>query len=41
LLLRTGFRLSALMEPQPINDKPFFDREQRVPFFLVIKAEKE
>ena len=39
-LFRARFRLTAFEEPQPPNDQPFFDRERRIPFFLVIKAEK-
>lgn len=39
-VLKTGFRLVAFEEPVPVTDKPFFDRERRVPFFVVIKAMK-
>jgi ubiquinone/menaquinone biosynthesis C-methylase UbiE len=35
-----GFQLVALEEPRPITDDPFFERERRVPFFLVFKAQK-
>ncbi len=40
-LLQTGFRLLAIEEPRPVSDDAFFDRERRVPFFLVLKAGKE
>jgi ubiquinone/menaquinone biosynthesis C-methylase UbiE len=36
-----GFRLTDLEEPRPVSDDPFFERERRVPFFLVFKAEKQ
>lgn len=39
-VIDSGFRLVALEEPLPTTDAPFFERERRVPFFLVIKAEK-
>jgi 2-polyprenyl-3-methyl-5-hydroxy-6-metoxy-1,4-benzoquinol methylase len=39
-LLQAGFRLTKFEEPQPTKDQAFFDRERRIPFFLVIKAEK-
>ncbi|MFX1565106.1 MAG: class I SAM-dependent methyltransferase [Promethearchaeota archaeon] len=39
-LLRIGFHLTAFEEPRPIMDDPFFTREQRIPFFLVIRAHK-
>jgi ubiquinone/menaquinone biosynthesis C-methylase UbiE len=39
-VINTGFRLTALKEPLPIDRSHFFDRERRIPFFLVIKAEK-
>ncbi len=40
LLLQTGFQIAAFKEPRPTSNNPFFDREHRIPFFLVIKAEK-
>jgi ubiquinone/menaquinone biosynthesis C-methylase UbiE len=40
-LLNTGFRLVALEEPLPPSDDAFFDRERRIPFFLVVKAAKD
>ncbi len=40
VLTRAGFRLIELEEPRPIDDDPFFERERRVPFFLVFKVEK-
>jgi 2-polyprenyl-3-methyl-5-hydroxy-6-metoxy-1,4-benzoquinol methylase len=39
-LLEAQFRLTKFEEPQPIKNLSFFDRERRIPFFLVIKAEK-
>ncbi|MFX1508861.1 MAG: class I SAM-dependent methyltransferase [Promethearchaeota archaeon] len=39
-LLRIGFSLTAFEEPRPVSDEAFFDREHRIPFFLVIRAEK-
>jgi ubiquinone/menaquinone biosynthesis C-methylase UbiE len=39
-LFASGFNLVAFREPQPTVDDAFFDREQRVPFFAVFKAEK-
>ena len=35
-----GFSLVSLREPRPVSDNTFFDRERRIPFFLVFKAEK-
>jgi ubiquinone/menaquinone biosynthesis C-methylase UbiE len=37
-LLSAGFELEALEEPLPITNDDFFERERRIPFFLVIKA---
>jgi len=39
-LFRAGFHLAALEEPKPVTSSPFFEREQRIPFFLVFKAVK-
>ncbi len=39
-LTSSGFRLLDLEEPRPVDDDPFFERERRIPFFLVLKAEK-
>ena len=39
-LFSTGFTLTEFREPQPVEDSPFFDREKRIPFFAVFKAEK-
>ncbi len=39
-VIESGFQLVAFEEPLPSTDAPFFERERRVPFFLVIKAEK-
>jgi len=35
-----GFRLVEFAEPQPVNEDQFFDRERRIPFFAVFKAQK-
>lgn len=40
-LSRVGFNLVEFAEPEPINDDPFFDREKRIPFFVVVKAIKK
>lgn len=34
------FVVTDLKEPLPASDSPFFEREQRIPFFLVFRAEK-
>ena len=39
-LRKAGFTITALEEPQPVTDNPFFERESRIPFFLVLRAEK-
>jgi len=39
-LISAGFSLVSLKEPRPVSDNAFFDRERRIPFFLVFKAEK-
>lgn len=39
-LISTGFKLLVLEEPQPIDDDSFFERERRIPFFAVFKAQK-
>ncbi|MFX1559613.1 MAG: class I SAM-dependent methyltransferase [Promethearchaeota archaeon] len=39
-LADAGFRLVEFAEPQPIDDNEFFDRENRIPFFAVFKAQK-
>jgi hypothetical protein len=39
-LIAAGFDLREFREPQPVEDSPFFDRERRIPFFAVFKAEK-
>lgn len=39
-VIESGFQLVIIEEPLPSTDAPFFERERRVPFFLVIKAEK-
>jgi ubiquinone/menaquinone biosynthesis C-methylase UbiE len=39
-LSRAGFRLLEFVEPKPIDDDHFFDREGRIPFFAVFKAQK-
>ncbi|MGY5855308.1 MAG: SAM-dependent methyltransferase, partial [Candidatus Thorarchaeota archaeon] len=37
-LSSAGFRLLEFVEPQPVDEDLFFDRERRVPFFAVFKA---
>ncbi len=37
-LLNAGFKIEALEEPLPDAKNEFFDRERRIPFFLVVKA---
>ncbi|MHA2193372.1 MAG: class I SAM-dependent methyltransferase [Candidatus Thorarchaeota archaeon] len=39
-LSKAGFRLLEFIEPKPIDDDEFFDREGRIPFFAVFKAQK-
>ena len=39
-LIETGFIIVTLGEPLPTTDDPFFEREKRIPFFLVFKAMK-
>lgn len=39
-LSSAGFRLLEFVEPKPIDDDQFFDRENRIPFFAVFKAQK-
>jgi ubiquinone/menaquinone biosynthesis C-methylase UbiE len=39
-LTSTGFHLLEFAEPLPIDDDQFFDRERRIPFFAVFKAQK-
>jgi SAM-dependent methyltransferase len=41
LILQIGFRLTGMEEPRPEGHSSFFDREHRIPFFLVLRAEKE
>jgi ubiquinone/menaquinone biosynthesis C-methylase UbiE len=36
----SGFIVTDLEEPQPITNNQFFDRERRIPFFLVFRAIK-
>ncbi|TFG06977.1 class I SAM-dependent methyltransferase [Candidatus Thorarchaeota archaeon] len=35
-----GFQILEIAEPKPVVDDDFFDRERRIPFFMVIKAKK-
>ncbi|MGQ4912200.1 MAG: class I SAM-dependent methyltransferase [Candidatus Thorarchaeota archaeon] len=37
-LTEVGFRLIRIEEPLPVSDNAFFDREKRIPFFMVFKA---
>ncbi len=39
-LISTGFVIEEVEEPQPETQNNFFERERRVPFFLVINARK-
>lgn len=39
-LAETGFSLVEFAEPLPVDDDEFFDRERRIPFFAVFKAQK-
>ena len=39
-VIDAGFIISRIEEPRPIIDDDFFERERRVPFFLVIKVRK-
>jgi ubiquinone/menaquinone biosynthesis C-methylase UbiE len=40
-LFTTGLNLQSLSEPKPIIEDSFFDRETRIPFFVVCKAQKK
>lgn len=37
-LIKRGFVIERVAEPIPVTDDPFFDRERRIPFFLVVRA---
>jgi 2-polyprenyl-3-methyl-5-hydroxy-6-metoxy-1,4-benzoquinol methylase len=39
-VIESGLVISRIEEPQPVNDDDFFERERRIPFFLVMKAKK-
>ncbi|MFW9800093.1 MAG: class I SAM-dependent methyltransferase [Candidatus Thorarchaeota archaeon] len=39
-LIDKGFQITNMEEPRPLSDDDFFERERRVPFFLVFRAEK-
>lgn len=39
-LVSAGFSLVEFAEPQPVDEDQFFDRERRIPFFAVFKAQK-
>ncbi|MFQ5831400.1 MAG: class I SAM-dependent methyltransferase [Candidatus Thorarchaeota archaeon] len=39
-LVEVGFQITSIEEPQPISRESFFNREKRIPFFLVFRAEK-
>ena len=39
-VITSGFIVTDLAEPKPVSDDEFFERERRVPFFLVFKAKK-
>ena len=40
-ILDAGLRIVAVEEPLPSDESEFFDRERRVPFFMVFKAVKD
>ncbi len=40
ILVTNGFQIELIDEPLPPPNNEFFDREERVPFFLVIEARK-
>ncbi|RLI56364.1 MAG: hypothetical protein DRO87_08080 [Candidatus Thorarchaeota archaeon] len=35
-----GFQVDTIEEPQPMNDDPFFERERRIPMFMVFRLRK-
>lgn len=37
---KSNFELVEVREPRPIDDDPFFERERRIPFFVVFKVRK-
>jgi len=39
-LVDAGFQLVEFSEPKPPDYDQFFDRERRIPFFAVFKAQK-
>ncbi|NHI84265.1 MAG: class I SAM-dependent methyltransferase [Candidatus Thorarchaeota archaeon] len=39
-VVETGLDILEIDEPQPVSDDDFFDRERRIPFFMVVKAKK-
>ncbi len=39
-LLKSGFVLTGFEEPLPVTDNEFFNRERRIPFFVVFKSRK-
>lgn len=39
-VIESGFVISRIEEPRPVVDDDFFERERRIPFFLVVKARK-
>ncbi len=41
VLTSAGFIISAIEEPLPPPDNDFFNRERRIPFFMVFKAVKK
>ncbi|MFW9849028.1 MAG: class I SAM-dependent methyltransferase [Candidatus Thorarchaeota archaeon] len=40
-LLKADFQIEAVEEPLPTTKSAFFDREKRIPFFLVVKSVKK
>jgi len=39
-IVGAGFRIVQMKEPKPVTEDAFFEREHRIPFFLVVKADK-
>jgi ubiquinone/menaquinone biosynthesis C-methylase UbiE len=39
-VVNAGLEIVLIEEPRPITEDDFFDRENRIPFFLVLKARK-
>jgi ubiquinone/menaquinone biosynthesis C-methylase UbiE len=39
-LVEAGLCITQMREPKPVTEDAFFEREHRIPFFLVVKANK-